>query len=199
MEESRQSRKRKAPGTSNVSQIQEWLEDVEEELSDFDDTIADQDYAIEEEIQEESEMSGSEEKNVDSEEKENLQQEPTREIIINERSERETEPRVSYQHCYREKNGFVWSKTDYSRTSRTPARNIVSLPRQNTDQMPFPGYEKIRENFFDNEMVDTLVNCTNKKLESYRQQISNYANHELKDTNAVEIRSLLGVQKLRSP
>lgn len=75
----------------------------------------------------------------------------------------------------------------------------VTLPRQNTDQMPFPGYEKIREKFFDNEMVDTLVNCTNKKLESYRQQISNYAKHELKDTNAVEIRSLLGVQKLRSP
>lgn len=32
----------------------------------------------------------------------------------------------------------------------------VTLPRQNTDQMPFPGYEKIWENFFDNEMVEMI-------------------------------------------
>lgn len=42
-------------------------------------------------------------------------------------------------------------------------------------------------------MIDTIVSCTNIKLAIYRRRFSNFAKHELKDTTAIEIRSLLGL------
>lgn len=178
-----QRRKRKATQqmAKNDSQIEKWLENEEEEdFSDFDDTSADQDYVVEDDIHEESEISAGEAEN------DEVTGESTRSIVS------ETESTLN-QHCYRGKNGFAWSKTDMARTSRAPARNFVSLPRPNENQLQFPGYEKLWEKYFDSEMIERLVTCTNKKLESYRQRFSNYAKQELKATDEIEIRSLLGV------
>lgn len=173
-----QRRKRKATQQLNESQIEDWLENEEgEDFSDLDDSTADQDYVIEDDFHEKSEISAGEEEI---------------EEVMGESSER-MESVVGNQYHYRGKNGYAWSKTDMSRTSRTPARNFVSLPKQNENQLQFPGYEKLWKKFFDSEMIERLVSCTNKKLESYRQRFSNHAKHELKATDEIEIRSLLGL------
>lgn len=59
--------------------------------------------------------------------------------------------------------------------------------------MVFTGYEKLWIKLFNDDMIDTSVTCTNKKLESYRCKFFNYAKHELKDTTNSKIRSLLGL------
>ncbi|CAK1591007.1 unnamed protein product [Parnassius mnemosyne] len=159
--------------------IEQWLEeDNEHEFSDVDDEVADQHFTIEEEEHVASEISEVEEIEIET---------------SSEGTNRSTNTPDSNRNRYRGKNGFVWSVTDFLRTSRTLARNIVSLPRQNPDHTRFPGYEALWLKLFDDNMIETIVSCTNKKLEVYRRQFSNYSKHELRDTNAVEIRSLFGL------
>lgn len=64
----------------------------------------------------------------------------------------------SSHECYRGKNGFICSKTDFLWGSRTAAGCDLTL---------FHGYEKLWTNLFDDNMIEILVTTTNKKLDSY--------------------------------
>lgn len=175
----RPSRKRK--GTDD--HIQQWLEEEDEfAFSDVDDEVADRNFTIEEEIHEDSEISSGDEQ-------ETFQEQPASPGTID--SEEVVLPNSSGNNNYVGKNGFVWTKTEFSRTSRTPAHNIVSLPRPTSGHV-FLGFEKLWQQLFDAEMIETLVSCTNKKLEAYRRHFANFAKHELKDTTSIEMKSLLG-------
>jgi hypothetical protein len=81
-------------------------EEDEHEFSDVDNEVIDQNIIFEEDIQEESEISGSEEEGEEA-------------------TDHEQSASNSSRDSYRDKNDFVWSKTDFSRTWTTPAGNIV--------------------------------------------------------------------------
>ncbi|CAG5038325.1 unnamed protein product [Parnassius apollo] len=166
------SRKRNLTGKLLEQALEQWLEDNEHEFSDVDDEVADQNFTTEEEEHVESEISDVEEIEIET---------------SSEGTNRSTNTPDSNRNCYLGKNGFVWSVSDFLKILRTLARNIVSLPRQNPDLTRFPGYEAFCLKLFDDNMIETIVSCANKKLEVYRHQFSNYSKHEQRDRSAVEI------------
>ncbi|CAG5008810.1 unnamed protein product [Parnassius apollo] len=105
----------------NDLQIEEWLEELEEEneFSDFDDSVEDPNY-VEGNVLEQQEVlekfeeqnAQSNESNFDSEEEEPLSSLASRD---------------QGGQNYIGKNGFLWSKKEIARTSRTPAHNIIHV------------------------------------------------------------------------
>lgn len=84
------------------------------------------------------------------------------------------------------KNGFIWSKTEVARTSRTPAHNIIHMSRS-TDPLVFQSFVDLWAKLFDFEMVANIILHANEKLQAYRERFRNTNRQELKDTNETEI------------
>lgn len=170
--------------TNDDEQIEDWLNELEEEneFSDFDDSVEDPNFV---------------EENVQQEENEDLEEQNTQSSESDFNSEDE-EP-LSSLVCgdqdgsnYIGKNGFLWSKKEIARTSRTPAHNIIQVS-QPTEELAFTSFQEIWSKFFDGEMLETVVLHTNQKLQSYRERFRNTHRQELKDTNETEMRSLFGL------
>ncbi|CAG4959777.1 unnamed protein product [Parnassius apollo] len=97
------SKKRNLTGKLLEQALEQWLEeDNEHEYSDVDDEVADQNFTIEEEEHVESEISEVDEIEIET---------------SSEGTNRYTNTPDSNRNCYRGKNGFVWSVTDFLRTS----------------------------------------------------------------------------------
>lgn len=204
----------------NDEEIAQWLQDLEEDdqFSDFDDSTADPDYLEVEEQQEvRSEEPTNENDGQSNESEESDEEQPVvasgsqdEQPIVASGSQdeqpvvasgsQEEQPVIASgsQNCnqggpnYMGKDGYVWSKEEISRTSRTPAHNIINVSRPNED-LVFTSYEKLWSKLFDSSMLQTVILYTNRKLEAYRQQFSDTSRHELRDTNETEMRSLLGI------
>ncbi|KAI8420457.1 hypothetical protein MSG28_008945 [Choristoneura fumiferana] len=194
LRESRPSKRNHSgfPVIASDQQISQWLEELNDEgdFSDVDDSVEDPDFvadAVEvaepdsgptiQEVSDGSTTSGNE----SSDYEDNL---PL--------SLRANSARGRGVTNYIGKNGYLWSKTEFARTSRTPAHNIVHVSRP-TEPPAFQNFYEIWSKIFDLEMVNRLVIYTNKKLRSYREQFRNSGRGELKDTNETEILSLLGL------
>lgn len=127
------STKRCFKGTpiNNDKQIEDWLEQLEEdvEFSDVDDSVEDPDFEVEN-------VQGPEESRIESEsEPEECAEEEPCEREEEQSESDDNEPlnllanriRNQTNSHFTGKNGFMWSKSEVGRTSRTPAHNIIQV------------------------------------------------------------------------
>lgn len=181
-------------------EIEAWLQELEEEkeFSDFDDSLEDPDYQVQNEKRE-----GSHD-NQELQEENVVRQGDVDEVSESEHYDGEDEEnnlplssllsqnRDQVVSNYVGKNGFIWSKTEVARTSRTPAHNIIHMSRS-TDPLVFESFVDLWAKLFDPEMVANIILHTNEKLQAYRERFRNTNRQELKDINETEIRSLFGL------
>ena len=91
------------------------------------------------------------------------------------------------------KNRFKWSKAEPTRNVRTPARNMVILPRtrlivnDSKDSLEF--FNKL----FSDEMYNLIVTWTNKKLDSMRLRYQRPNKPELSKLTVTELRAFIGL------
>lgn len=100
----------------------------------------------------------------------------------------------------RGKEKFKWSKQPPERSrTRTPAENII--PRMHLPGIIGPAKNlgntcsehQAWELIITNDMINEIVTCTNEKLRENRQKYKNLQKVELKDTDIIEMRALIGL------
>lgn len=169
---------------NNDEQVEQWLEELEDEneFSDLDDSVEDPNYM--EGNGQQDVLADLEEENAQSSESDFLSEDevPLSSLV----SQEQGGPN------YIGKDGFLWSKKEIARTSRTPAHNIIHVSRS-TEELVFRTFDELWSKIFDPQMLETVVLHTNQKLQTYRERFRNTNRQELKDTNETEMRSLLGL------
>ncbi|CAK1598011.1 unnamed protein product [Parnassius mnemosyne] len=97
---------------------------------------------------------------------------------------------------YYGKNRFKWSSEPPSRNIRTQSHNILRLPSNQNDLVtengpisPLDAFQLI----FDNQMIETILEWTNKKLEIVRETISPKEQYAFKETSQIELKGFLSL------
>lgn len=167
--------------------IEVWLEE-ENVLSDFDNSV--EAYELESVKERVSSPEGEEKENESiGSENNDSEDESDEDEPLSSFSTQEYGQTTSH---FIGKNGFLWSKSKFKRSSSIPAHNVEHVSRP-SEQPTFRNPIDLWAKLFDTDMVEKVVAHTNKKLRGHLAQNRNSNKTELKETDGTEIRSLLGL------
>lgn len=171
----------------NDENFQQNVVDLLEDFSD-DDVIGDPNFCLE------STHESMSEEECDSEDCNNNNKTNEREVSANcETSTEEASPRL--QSYFYGKNGFKWSAVEPKRFIKTPLHNIIRLPvvRYSNITKEMNNEYNFWSIFFDDEIMEILLTCTNKKLNLMRIKYKNPQEYSLKDLDNIELKAFLGL------
>ena len=174
--------------------VLEWYNEIDEENSDIEpdeSILIDSDH----ESESEQELSDSDDPEYNVEGEYNLESDNETEDLIDNTPtlNANNDQRKKKENFWFGKNRFKWSKAEPTRNVRTPARNMVILPRtrlivnDSKDSLEF--FNKL----FSDEMYNLIVTWTNKKLDSMRLRYQRPNKPELSKLTVTELRAFIGL------
>lgn len=160
--------------------LEKWYEELDDNVSDIDDCNSD--YIFE---------------NSDSSDLE-VEPEINNEDEISNESDERDESDTRRSRSYYGKNKYKWSAEPFVSRSRTMKHNIVTQlpglrPVAKQHLQNYPTTAGCWNLLFQDNILDIIVQWTNKKIESQRASYSNERNSWIHNTDIVEMKAFLGL------